>query len=468
MMRVMYEQQPTIENEAPLPQEQAPEAKAEAERPAVAAVRAMIDRHEASAEAIARIMTDNIYDRSAILQVLHQTLGNAFVEQVMDAVANQEYVEAPAEVMPSGRGPGAEAVWSALGMDMAAEDIATLMMRYPNEWDEMRALVVQYGGDSKLTEVMAAYDASQAQTKEWLEAANPEPGEPATAPPEEEAAAIPEPAAPLEKAAEAVQAAPEPVVAPKPEAVETRSETDTEAPKENPVVAQVAEVVEGPADTAEAAGPTATPEPEWVATARAYNDAHQGESQAFLEATGGACLDANGQVDPQAVKAWQQEHGVHADGKVGPKTAAAAQKAPAPAAEVAPEPGTAGPASQVQELLVQVSSWGPIPSTISCSDTEFPERLSGYTMMVDLYVYFHASYVKLREQMQAIGQGNAAELEQLSDAIGIVERFVTVQTESVNQTFHWTSFASVYAEVMQAYELARAVTPTPEPEPAAA
>jgi len=72
-------------------------------------------------------------------------------------------------------------------------------------------------------------------------------------------------------------------------------------------------------------------EPAWVAGARTYNDAHAGLVSEFNDATANRCLDASGQLDPQAVARWQRQHGVDADGKVGPHTLAAARQASAKA-----------------------------------------------------------------------------------------------------------------------------------------
>ena len=76
-------------------------------------------------------------------------------------------------------------------------------------------------------------------------------------------------------------------------------------------------------------------EPAWVAGARTYNDAHAELVSEFNDATAGSCLDAGGQLDPQAVARWQAAHGVEADGKVGPHTLAAARRASAKAGPAA-------------------------------------------------------------------------------------------------------------------------------------
>jgi hypothetical protein len=77
--------------------------------------------------------------------------------------------------------------------------------------------------------------------------------------------------------------------------------------------------------------PAATAEPAWVGGARKYNAAHAELVADFNDATGNSCLDASGQLDPQAVRRWQAAHGVDADGKVGPHTLAAARQASAKA-----------------------------------------------------------------------------------------------------------------------------------------
>lgn len=62
----------------------------------------------------------------------------------------------------------------------------------------------------------------------------------------------------------------------------------------------------------------------WVVRARAYNAAHSATVDAFLQITGGACLDAAGNVDPHLVANWQAAHGSPPDGRIGEGTVAAA------------------------------------------------------------------------------------------------------------------------------------------------
>ncbi len=66
------------------------------------------------------------------------------------------------------------------------------------------------------------------------------------------------------------------------------------------------------------------PESSWVTRARAYNAAHWDTVNAFLQITGGACLDAEGKVDPNLVAQWQAAHGTPPDGRIGEATVAAA------------------------------------------------------------------------------------------------------------------------------------------------
>ncbi len=60
------------------------------------------------------------------------------------------------------------------------------------------------------------------------------------------------------------------------------------------------------------------------AEAEAFNQRHGTEVAEFNQLTKDACLGEDGKLDPEAVKQWQREHDVAPDGKVGPKTLAAA------------------------------------------------------------------------------------------------------------------------------------------------
>jgi hypothetical protein len=61
--------------------------------------------------------------------------------------------------------------------------------------------------------------------------------------------------------------------------------------------------------------------------AQRYNAAHQHFVDEFNSLTDGACVGPDGTVDPQLVAKWQGEHGLVADGMVGPQTVAAAHHA---------------------------------------------------------------------------------------------------------------------------------------------
>jgi murein L,D-transpeptidase YcbB/YkuD len=67
-------------------------------------------------------------------------------------------------------------------------------------------------------------------------------------------------------------------------------------------------------------------EPSWLAitSARTYHRAHRHFVEAFHAATGNCCVGPDGQIDPVAVWHWQEQHGLVADGRVGPETLAAA------------------------------------------------------------------------------------------------------------------------------------------------
>lgn len=60
------------------------------------------------------------------------------------------------------------------------------------------------------------------------------------------------------------------------------------------------------------------------AEADAFNQRHHAEVAEFNQLTNDACVGEDGQLDATAVKEWQREHAVAPDGKVGPKTIAAA------------------------------------------------------------------------------------------------------------------------------------------------
>ena len=79
------------------------------------------------------------------------------------------------------------------------------------------------------------------------------------------------------------------------------------------------------------AAPAPKAEPAWVAGARKFNDVHAELVSEFNDLTKFKCALDDGIIDPQAVAAWQRQHGLDADGKVGPHTLAAARHAVAKA-----------------------------------------------------------------------------------------------------------------------------------------
>jgi peptidoglycan hydrolase-like protein with peptidoglycan-binding domain len=60
------------------------------------------------------------------------------------------------------------------------------------------------------------------------------------------------------------------------------------------------------------------------AEADAFNQRHAAEAAEFNQLTKDACAGEDGKLDPAAVKQWQRAHDVAPDGKIGPKTLAAA------------------------------------------------------------------------------------------------------------------------------------------------
>jgi len=78
-------------------------------------------------------------------------------------------------------------------------------------------------------------------------------------------------------------------------------------------------------DTLADGGTKSSVEPAWATGARTYNDAHADLVAEFNAATNNSCLDATGQVAPEAVASWQRLHGVADDGRIGPRTLAASK-----------------------------------------------------------------------------------------------------------------------------------------------
>jgi hypothetical protein len=70
----------------------------------------------------------------------------------------------------------------------------------------------------------------------------------------------------------------------------------------------------------------------WIGQARAYNNAHTEFADEFLGIVGPVMLGEDGLLDPTKVAHWQREHGLEADGKVGPHTVAAARQTAKPGA----------------------------------------------------------------------------------------------------------------------------------------
>jgi hypothetical protein len=63
-----------------------------------------------------------------------------------------------------------------------------------------------------------------------------------------------------------------------------------------------------------------------VQAATSWNSAHADLVAEFLKLTGGGCSGQNAGVSVRAVRQWQMDHGLHADGKIGKQTIEAARK----------------------------------------------------------------------------------------------------------------------------------------------
>jgi hypothetical protein len=98
--------------------------------------------------------------------------------------------------------------------------------------------------------------------------------------------------------------------------------------KEMPSFIEGASDVQVPDEPASAPKPAPAADPAWVAEARHYNGAHSHLVAEFNDLTDYVCLDDDTtKLDPKAVFDWQRGHGLDPDGKVGPRTVAAARAA---------------------------------------------------------------------------------------------------------------------------------------------
>jgi hypothetical protein len=98
-------------------------------------------------------------------------------------------------------------------------------------------------------------------------------------------------------------------------------------------------------DKSDAQAPDETPttpkqapaaDPAWIAEARRYNKVQEWCVEEFNELTDHFLLQEGSlELDPKAVFDWQRAHGLDPDGKVGPRTLAAARAAKARGTAVA-------------------------------------------------------------------------------------------------------------------------------------
>lgn len=101
---------------------------------------------------------------------------------------------------------------------------------------------------------------------------------------------------------------------------------DEAAPVGEPAAEPHGEAAVGNEAAGSGAAVGAEPKRDWRTGARAYNSSHRALVERFNAATQDSC-GSGGEVDPDRVAGWQREHHVEPDGRVGPRTAAAAQRA---------------------------------------------------------------------------------------------------------------------------------------------
>ncbi|HEY0195642.1 MAG TPA: hypothetical protein VGC42_31225 [Kofleriaceae bacterium] len=78
-------------------------------------------------------------------------------------------------------------------------------------------------------------------------------------------------------------------------------------------------------ESAGPARPKVAHEPPWIVEARRYNDTHEALVNEFNELTDNVLALDERATNPQAISRWQRDHGLAADGKIGPHTVAAAR-----------------------------------------------------------------------------------------------------------------------------------------------
>lgn len=93
------------------------------------------------------------------------------------------------------------------------------------------------------------------------------------------------------------------------------------------------------------------------AEAVAFNERHAAEVAEFNQLTQNGCLGEDGKLDPAAVKDWQREHNVAPDGKVGPKTVAAAKGQTEQDGDKIDKPDATGKSKAKDGPLDEILSW---------------------------------------------------------------------------------------------------------------
>lgn len=231
---------------------------------------------------LAKLVTSHPQFRDQILAEAAQQLGNQIVAkaiEILDGTAQPEAEVAPDAAptppeAPSTTGPDQGLLFSLRVLDeTSTAELAQILRNHPEMFDAIVAEAVQYCGEQTVQAAVALVRNA--------------------APPEQE------PTPPEQVQAES-------------ESGEASSESSDTSTEEAPVQ--------------EEAG--------WVVRARAWNTNHLELSHEFNQLTSGACLGANGQLDPVLISNWQANNGVSPDGRVGHNTIAAARALnPAPPAQ---------------------------------------------------------------------------------------------------------------------------------------
>jgi len=465
----MYEQQQVLDNKADAGNEnqQAKEEKAkDADRPGIVAARALLATGNATPEDFASLLMHHIFDRNEILGFLHEHKGNAFVDQVMEVASGGSIKTTEAVKQVEAGGPGVEAVKTLLLMDAEPSAFTVAMNRKENagDWDEMCELIEKEKGAEflalciqkptvDLTHLMMDDDGTVPDDKQQddgtvqdgpVNQAKPDDGTVDTA---------------VEEKKEKLVEPPE--TKPVETAPVTTSTTDlgiVEDKSASPEIVETAKAIEG---TAEPKQEEQATEAAWVTRARAFNEDHEAEVEAFKKLTGTACVDKEGRLDPNAVANWQVAHGVSPDGRVGRLTlkAAKTQEGGEEAQASETPKKEAGVLVRARELVKQMNAFDVLWEPFVCKDDEV---MGVVGRIVDLIRLWHALVDEagvVVGELDRQGHRDAPERTALAEGLPPLPEMVRISTESVQMArCTWTSVANARDDIWQDYILQRVAT----------